>query len=54
MKSICFPPSAFCPLPAAYCLRGEFELAGIWASTADYDKMSPLAWERRNLSNFKN
>ena len=41
MKSIYFPPSAYCLLPTAYCIRGEFELAGLLARTAVYDKMSP-------------
>ena len=41
IKSICFPPSAFCLLPTAYCVRGEFELAGLLARTAVNDKMSP-------------
>ena len=54
MKSICFPPSAFCLLPTAHCLlhsRGV-ELAGLLAGTAVYDKMSwPTGKDK--TSNFK-
>jgi hypothetical protein len=34
MKSICFPPSAFCLLSTAYCVWGDFELMGLFAPTA--------------------
>ena len=50
MKSICFPPTAFCLLPTAYCLlhlRAEFELAGLLACAAVFDKMSPRTVEGR-------
>ncbi|MGA2475934.1 MAG: hypothetical protein ABSF73_04880 [Terriglobia bacterium] len=40
MKSISFPPTAFSFLPTAYCIRGEFELAGLLARTGVYDKVS--------------
>jgi hypothetical protein len=46
MKSICFPPSA-------YCIRGEIELEGPLARSAVYDKMSPPTGKERT-SNFKN
>jgi hypothetical protein len=47
------PPTAFCLLPTAYCIWGEFELAGLLARTAVYDKMSPPTGKEKT-SNFKN
>ena len=40
-------------LHTAYCVCGEFELAGLLARTADYDKMSPPTG-KEETSNFKN
>jgi hypothetical protein len=53
MKSICFAPIAFCLLSAAYCIWGEFELAGPPARTAVCDKMSSPAGIDK-ASNFRN
>ena len=53
MKSICFPPSAFCLLPTAYCNWWGFWLAGVLARTAVYDNMSPPTGKEKT-SNFKN
>jgi hypothetical protein len=53
MKSIRFPPIAFCSLPTAYGVGRELELPGLLARTAVYDNMS-LSKGKEKTSNFKN
>jgi hypothetical protein len=53
MKSICSPATAFCLLPTAYCVSGEFDSAGLSPRSTTYDRMS-LPTGKERSSNFKN